>query len=198
MNFLAHFQLTPPYPDPLAGAYLGDFIRGHLTDHPDLPPAVRQGVDLHRQIDGYTDRHPVWRRSAERLAPRHRRLAGIAIDIIYDHFLSRHWSRFSSTGLEEFSALCYTSLLSRTQLMPPHARRAVRRMSDQDWLSTYAEIDGIALAFHRLTYRSPVLATLPAVMEDFQSAYRGLERDFLEYYPCVRAFAKEAWLSLDS
>jgi hypothetical protein len=74
VNFLAHFHLSPPWPDALAGAYLGDFVRGPVDQHPDLPPMIRKGITLHRAIDAFTDAHPVWRRSCQYLQPERRRL----------------------------------------------------------------------------------------------------------------------------
>lgn len=197
MNFLAHFHLSPPWPDALAGAYLGDFVRGPVESHPDLPPMIRQGISLHRAIDGFTDSHVLWRQSTLHLARTRRRIAGIAVDVIYDHFLCRHWDRYSETRIETFAAMCYEGLLSRTPWMEETARRGVRRMRDQDWLTTYRERDGIALAFQRMERRSPALRGLEAAVEDFAAHYAALEEDFLSYYPQAITFAARTWNELE-
>jgi len=196
MNFLAHFHLTPPVPDAIVGAYLGDFVRGKVHDQVDLPLQMRQGIILHRKVDGYTDQHPIWRRSAKRLDPGRRRLAGIIIDVIYDHYLCLHWSDFSPQPLEEFVEFCYSCLISRTQLMEEDARRAVRRMREHDWLNSYQQVDGIGLAFRGLSYRSRALKGIEHAVDDFRANYEDLEGDFLAYYPELQRFAKEAWLGI--
>ncbi len=193
MNFLAHFHLSPPWPDALAGAYLGDFVRGPVDQHLDLPPMIRKGITLHRAIDAFTDAHPVWRRSCQYLQPERRRLGGIIIDVLYDHYLCRHWSRFAEVPLEDFAESCYGNLLSRTSWMDESARRGVRRMKEQGWLSTYRERDGIALAFQRMEERSRALSGLARAMDDFLLHYEALDRDFLEFYPAAVEFAAKNW-----
>lgn len=196
LNFLAHFHLSPADPDAIAGAFLGDFVRGSVDDLVDMPLVMRQSIMLHRRIDAYTDRHPVWRRSAGLLPPERRRLAGIIIDVIYDHYLCRHWDKFSDRSLIEFSEYCYGSLLSRTQFMEPGARRIVRRMREHDWLNSYLEIDGIGVAFQKLSKRAPVLSKIGPAIDDFREHYDAFEADFLEFYPELRAHAGSVWKAL--
>lgn len=198
MNFLAHFHLSPPWPDALAGAYLGDFVRGPVEQHQDLPLMIRQGISLHRAIDAFTDAHPVWRQSCHHLHPSRRRLGGIVIDVIYDHYLCRNWNRFATIPLEEFAATCYESLLSRTTWMEEAARRGVRRMKSQSWLSAYGETEGIALALRRMERRSPALAGLASAMEDFTTHYDELEVEFLDFYPKLIDFSAEVWAGLQT
>jgi len=198
VNFLAHFHLSPPWADALAGAYLGDFVRGPVHLHHDLPPMMRQGITLHRAIDAFTDRHPVWRRSCQHLAPGRRRLGGIVIDVLYDHYLCRNWARFSPEPVEAFADSCYQSLLSRTSWMEEPARRGIRRMKEQSWLSAYGETEGIALAFRRMERRSAALTGLASAMDDFTAHYAELEEEFLEFYPAAIEFAAATWSGLQN
>jgi len=196
MNFLAHFQVSPQMPEAIVGAFLGDFVRGDVSQNVDLTPTIRQSIMLHRYVDGFTDSHPIWQRSAGRLVSERRRLAGIIIDVIYDHYLCLHWDEFSKVPLEEFVEFCYESLLSRMQMMEVNARRVVRRMRDHDWLASYHEIEGIELAFRRLSYRSRALEGIEHASIDFRAHYDELEADFVEYYPLLQQFAKDTWEKL--
>lgn len=193
MNFLAHFHLTPPLADALVGAYLGDFVRGPVDALPDLPLLMRQGITHHRKVDAFTDAHPVWRTSASRLPPTLRRLSGVVIDIVYDHFLCRHWDRFASSTLEDFAEHCYSSLLSRTPWMSAEAQRGVRRMKDQNWIQTYTRLEGIDLAFQRMSRRSPALDRLPSASPELRQHHDALESDFLRFYPELLEFAGKSW-----
>jgi acyl carrier protein phosphodiesterase len=197
MNFLAHFHLSPPNSDAITGAFLGDFVRGNVDSHVDLPEIMRRGITLHRQIDAFTDGHAVWRRSTKRFAPERRRLAGIVVDVVYDHYLCRNWEKFSEQLLEDFAEFCYSCLLSRTQFMESHPQRVVRRMREYNWLNSYREVEGIGAAFKGMSKRSPILAEIYLAMDDFRENYDALEADFLEFYPQLSAFAKDAWLKLN-
>ncbi len=196
MNFLAHFQLSPAEPDPIAGAFLGDFVRGNVDALTDLPTGIRHGITLHRRIDAFTDAHPIWQRSAARLAPERRRLAGIIVDVIYDHFLCRNWERFSAQPLEEFADFCYTSLLARAQFMSLEARQMARRMREHHWLESYRKMEGIGRAFHGLEQRSEALSGIQHANLDFEANFDPLERDFLDFYPILRDFATREWAEL--
>ena len=54
---------------------------------------------LHRRIDSFADTHPAFRRSRGRVSAARRRVAGIMVDMFYDHFLARHWGQFSGQRL---------------------------------------------------------------------------------------------------
>ena len=113
MNYLAHFHLAGEDPELLAGSLLGEFLRGPVPE--DWSPGVRLGVRLHRQVDAFTDAHPVTARSRGRFQPPFRRYAGILVDLFYDHCLARDWSDHSPVPLAEFARAVYARL---------HARRA--------------------------------------------------------------------------
>lgn len=89
MNFLAHTVLAGIDEADRIGGLLGDFIKGPLPAG--LPPALASGVALHRAIDGYADRHPAFLASRARISSRRRRVAGVLVDLFYDHLLARDW-----------------------------------------------------------------------------------------------------------
>jgi acyl carrier protein phosphodiesterase len=95
MNYLAHLWLTDAARLPLAGAILGDWVRGRLEDR-GLPPALDTSIRLHRRVDVLTDRHAALATVRERFPGGARRYAGIVLDLICDHALARDWERFGS------------------------------------------------------------------------------------------------------
>lgn len=100
MNFLAHLWLADQARLPLAGAVLGDYLRGPVPAK--LPAALALSVNLHRRLDAETDRHPRVVTARARFGPGTRRYAGILLDILYDHLLTQDWTRYSSEPLERF------------------------------------------------------------------------------------------------
>ena len=87
MNFLAHLWLTDRAGLPLAGAILGDILRGALPA--DMPEPLARSVMLHRHVDAHTDRHPRVVAAREHFAPGARRYAGILLDVLFDHVLAQ-------------------------------------------------------------------------------------------------------------
>lgn len=195
MNFLAHLYLGPQAAEPALGSVLGDFVKGPVSAL-DLPDAVREGVWLHRRIDGFTDQHALVLRSKQRISPLRRRYAGILVDMYYDHLLARHWSNFHAEPLAEYSAAMYRHLLSQRALMPEHARRVIERMAEYDWLSSYAELDNLHRAVDNLARRLTRENSLPGGVAELEADYAGFESDFLAFMPSVKSFVAEEILRL--
>ncbi len=58
MNFLAHLYLSADDPEIQLGNFIGDFVRGRdLSSR--FSPGIVKGISLHREIDEFTDRHPI-------------------------------------------------------------------------------------------------------------------------------------------
>ena len=182
MNHLAHALLAAETPFLLAGSLAGDFVKGRLDRLPPTP--LMAGIRMHRGIDVYTDRHPVWRRSRLRVVPR--RVAGVIVDVAYDHFLAKHFDSFSEVSLEEFAARVYRILLDHQPLLPTRLRNLVPRIVAEDWLVSYRWLEGLERTFGRLARR---VADLAGATDQVRARYRPLEDDFLEFYPQLARFA---------
>lgn len=101
MNFLAHLWLTDRAQLPLAGAILGDVLRGALPEQ--MPEPLAQSVRLHRQVDAQTDRHPRVVAARATFDPGARRYAGIVLDLLFDHVLAQDWASYSTQALPDFA-----------------------------------------------------------------------------------------------
>lgn len=182
MNYLAHLHLAPDDAAARVGNLLGDFLKPSHAGH--LPQALQQGMALHRQIDSHTDSHPLVAQSKQRIAAERRRYAGILVDIFYDHFLARHWTEFASMPLADFTARSYAELEAHRQWLPPRLLEILPRMRAEDWLQSYAGLDGIAAVLrgfsrHRIRRANPVADGI----QDLKQHYAALEQDFLDFYP---------------
>ncbi|SDU11814.1 acyl carrier protein phosphodiesterase [Halopseudomonas salegens] len=195
MNFLAHLYLGPQAAEPALGSVLGDFVKGPVPTLA-LPVGVREGIWLHRRIDGYTDQHPLVLRSKQRISPLRRRYAGILVDMYYDHLLARHWSRFHPEPLDGYAAGMYRHLLGQRELMPERARRVIELMAEHDWLSSYAQLDNLHGAVDNLARRLSRENALPGGVAELEADYAGFEADFLAFMPDVQAFVAGEFLRL--
>ncbi len=84
MNFLAHLHLAHLAESSLSGNLLADFVRGNPEQ--DYPPAVVDGIHMHRRIDVMTDNLPQVKEAREWFRPETRRVAPITLDVMWDHF----------------------------------------------------------------------------------------------------------------
>jgi acyl carrier protein phosphodiesterase len=94
VNFLAHLWLTDRAGLPLAGAILGDVLRGPLP--PAMPAPLARSVMLHRQVDAHTDRHPRVVAARSGFPQGARRYSGILLDLLFDHVLAGDWAAHTS------------------------------------------------------------------------------------------------------
>lgn len=188
MNYLAHLYLAGDDDDWIAGALLGDFVKGRLENIA-LPAGVIEGIRLHRAIDSFTDQHSTVSRSRARLSQR-RLVSGIIVDLAYDHFLALRWSQFAAEPLPLFCDRHYSCLMARKHSFPKKLRTMLPHMVHHDWLGSYAELDNVALALERIGTRLSRPDLLTGVMRDLEQHYLGLEQDFLEFFPeAIEEFA---------
>jgi acyl carrier protein phosphodiesterase len=194
MNYLAHAFLSRSSPELLIGGMLGDFVKGreHLQQY---RPAVCAGILLHRAIDRYTDAHVIVRASCTCISPVRRRFAAILVDVFYDHFLARHWTRYAELPLEDFTQQVYATLLPEIASYPERLQRMLPRMAADDWLASYAEIESVDLALHgiaRRFQRFPRAAVLADGVQELVRNYAVLEQNFLDFFPELLSFVESA------
>ena len=108
MNFLAHIYLSGNNDLIKIGNFMADGIRGN--DYLKFPDQVIKGILLHRQIDTFTDAHPIYRKSKHRLHKKYGHYSGVIMDILYDHFLAKNWGNYSNEKLEKYVSDFYKSL----------------------------------------------------------------------------------------
>lgn len=191
MNYLAHALLAGDHPADRIGGVIGDFVKGPLDPLPaGLGPGLAAGVMLHRRIDSFADTHPAFLRSRGRVSAARRRVAGVMVDMFYDHFLARYWAQFSEQALGDFTADTYRMIAAHPEPLPPSFGPVFERMRAHDWLGSYRDAAVVALALDRmaeLRLRRP--NPLAGAGEELLAAYAGLEADFFEFLPDARAFA---------
>ena len=182
MNFLAHFLLAEGSTETLAGNFLGDFIKGPISDS-DFSEGITQGIHTHRAVDAFADRHPITSDSRKRFTSKYRRISGIIVDLAYDHYLSRHWEMFSSEDITAFIAKSYDAVESHGHLMPQHLNRVIPTMREQNWLNETRSLSGLERIFHRMSHRSPILNNIRDARHAVEQNFDDLEYDFLQFFP---------------
>ena len=191
MNFLAHALLAGDAAADRVGGLMGDFIKGPLPAQ--LPPALAAGVALHRAIDSFAERHEAFVRSRARISATRRRVAGVLVDLFYDHLLAGTWASYCQTPLPAYAARMYTLLADFKAALPEKARDVADRMQAQDWLSAYQHVDAVGQAIDRMAiYRIRRANPLAGGIEEFLADPDGFARDFQAFMPAALAFTV-AW-----
>ncbi|MBN9522408.1 DUF479 domain-containing protein [bacterium] len=192
MNFLAHLHLAAPARGLMLGGVLADLLRP--AEIAVLPADVRDGVQLHRRIDAFTDRHAVVQRSIRRVADKLGWFGGIVIDVYYDHLLARSWADYADEPLRTFADRCYALFHEAAPGLPDEGQRFAHHFAADDRLVRYSTVDGIAETLARVSAR--IAARMPARavrLEDhlptLLAADAELAADFRVFYPELVAFA---------
>jgi acyl carrier protein phosphodiesterase len=159
MNFLAHIYLSGENDLLKIGNFMADSIRG--SKYLSYPKDIQKGVLLHRHIDSFTDFHPIYRKSKHRLHEKYGHYSGVIMDIMYDHFLSKNWNAFSEIPLEKYAASFYELLQKEESLLTERTKNMIPYMIAQNWLVSYASLEGLETILFQMDYRTKNRVNMP-------------------------------------
>ena len=192
MNWLAHVFLSENHIEHQLGNLLADPLKGRAFDG--ATPMFKKGLQTHLNIDTFTDAHPLVRQSKRRLEGK-KYLKGVVIDIVYDHLLTKHWTKYSSKDFTQFTAKFREEAPLQIELFPKEAKRIINRVVEIKLLSSYADLEGLGEGFKRIDKRlsERVLAKettfsyLPLVAKEMPY----IEQDFLEFFPELMEYVRK-------
>jgi acyl carrier protein phosphodiesterase len=189
MNFLAHLYLSGGFDELMIGNFIADFVKGKppIT----IRPQIIKGIELHRQIDYYTDTHFVVKESKERLRTKYRKYAGVIVDMFYDHFLAVNWQSYSPLPLPEFASQTYRLMTINKQLLPPAMHMLLHYMQKQNWLVSYGRIEGIARALQGMSKRTTFQSDMELAVYDLQEDYQLYMAEFTNFFPQLIQYVKD-------
>ena len=182
MNFLAHLHLAQLAGSSLLGNLMADFVRGDPRQHWSMP--IADGILMHRRLDVMTDSLPEVREARQLFRPETYRVAPITLDVIWDHFLARHWSSFHPTlTLAQFSAAAEQEIVPQLRGTPVEFQSLNSVMWRERWFEHYAQPARLKTVLHGMASRRPRLAALRDSYNDFNAHYSALETLFFQFYP---------------
>lgn len=187
MNYLAHLHLAQYCQSQLLGNLLGDFVRGNVQDR--FTAEVVEGIHMHRWVDAYTDSHPIVLQAKHLFPESLKRFAPIALDMFWDHCLSRHWSLYHEKPLAEFTREAEQIVQDqqravRQYTVLPESFVAVNdKMWSGRWLESYQDFENIEFALHRIASRRERLAPLSQCITTLATKYTQFESLFFVFYP---------------
>jgi len=181
MNYLAHMLLSDDTPRSMLGNFMGDFVKGSVEGK--FQQEIVDGIMHHRRIDHFTDSHVIVSSSKKLISEARRRFSGIIIDVLYDHFLTRNWNRYSETRLDDFIELVYKNLHNQRGGIPPLAELCIEKMVREDWLSSYGSLEGIDKTFKRISKRLRRENNLKSAVLELEKNYDVMNAHFLRFFP---------------
>lgn len=193
MNFLAHLFLSGDNPGIMVGNFIGDFVRGRNV-YEQFKPDIALGIELHREIDEFTDSHLVVLESKKRLRPKYRHYAPVIVDVFYDHFLAVHWSTMHSQSLPDFAANAYSQLEKHEAMLPERVLQMMPYMIRGNWLVNYGKTEGIHRALTGMSRRTPYDSKMDEAVHDLEKYFAEFEAEFLLFFPELKQMS-EAFIS---
>ena len=196
MTFLAHLYLSGPEEEVLLGNFMADFVKGRPESRLSASQAtegILRGIRLHRHIDSFTDAHPTVRQSIRRLRPVYRKYAGVITDMYYDHFLAAHWSDYAEIPLEVFADQTYRTLQRNQDRLPTGMEKLLEYMVRQNWLVSYARVEGIERALRGLARRTSFESGMETAAAALRLDYELYDGEFKAFFPRLVESVKPFW-----
>jgi len=194
MNFLAHSLFGYNDAALITGQFCGDFVRG--SDLSGFPSGIELGIRLHRRLDAFTDAHDALKPAKVSLGADKRRVSGIIVDVMFDHWLAVNWSKFSHLSLDEHAGTVQQAIRGHQDHIPDTLARFMRILHNEKILESNADLGAIAITLVRLSRRSPRFANLTMSVAELEPLAAELDVAFTEFYPELEKSASE-FLSLN-
>ena len=196
MNHLAHLMLARNSDELMLGGFIADAVKG--KKYLDYEKEISKGILLHRFIDNFTDTHAEVSELKKLLRPQFGLLSGVAIDMIYDHILAKHWNEFNTDSLEIFCNRAYLVFEKYVSIMPERNQQMLTYMHKENWLLNYAHIEGMTRSFNGMSRRirkGELLIHAPQFILDNEIV---LKESFFRFYPELMKASEEEKLRLYS
>jgi acyl carrier protein phosphodiesterase len=188
VNYLAHIYLSNEEEEITLGNFIADGVKG--KKYVQFPLGIQQGILLHRAIDSYTDEHPIVRKSTKRLHKKYSHYSGVIVDILYDHFLAKNWTQYHSIPLHKYTENFYNLINSNFDRLTPRIQKMMPYMIEQNWLLSYASIDGIGKILDQMNRRTNNQSKMNLAVIELTKYYKEFEEEFTLFFEDLKKYSK--------
>lgn len=191
MNYVAHLHIAQATESSLIGAFLGDFVKGDA--YKAWPQETQDGIILHRKVDTFTDKHPSVVGLRAMFPKSLRRMAGVVIDIYFDHLLTAKLTRDGEKGLA-FLDDFYHDLHITSLPQHGHFVRLQSSLMKDKWLSDYQHQQTCFLAFRAIEKRLKNKIEFAELAQVFiEGHHKYFRLAFEHFYPELLEFSHDAY-----
>ncbi len=180
MNYLGHLFFSNNDIELMYANMYGDFLKGSHLD--EWPTIVQRGSHLHRKIDSFIDHHPQVLELKHLLSHALPKIAGIAIDLYFDHILAKNWEKFHPIALRDFVDAFHSHHYDKSIYPNPNFHFVIKKMKTDDWLYNYQFFSGLTFACQGLSKRisfSNQLWNAPDVFNRYQPEIEDVFSQFM-------------------
>jgi acyl carrier protein phosphodiesterase len=196
MNFLAHLYLTKDLSEEISiGNFIADSVKGKKS-YADYPEAVQLGIDIHREIDQYSDSHPLFRTGTKRLHEPYGKFASIIMDIFYDHILASEWDKYHTVSLNEFAVQQYVMIEKYHHYLPEFTKYWFSIMKNDNLLYVYASEAGIDDVLKRMDHRTDFVSGMGNAIHELRTHKENLSTEFEVFFKDMQQNLKEKFAGL--
>ncbi|MGZ0017086.1 acyl carrier protein phosphodiesterase [Yeosuana sp. AK3] len=195
MNYLAHIYLSGDHELVTIGNFIADGFKG--KEYKKQPKEIQIGILLHRHIDTFTDSHPTVRKSTKRLHEKYSHYSGIIVDMLYDHFLAKNWCKYSDIDLKDYTESFYDSLEEHYTILPLRIQKMMPYMLADNWLVSYASIEGITKALDGMNRRTKNRSGMNEAVNELEEFYTEFEHEFTQFFDELIQFSKDKLIELE-
>ena len=192
MNYLAHTYLSGSNDNIKIGNFLGDWVKG--SDYLKYSEDIQTGIMMHRNIDTFTDQHPVVRMGSMRFKSRYSRYSGVIMDIVYDHFLANHWKDFCDVPLRDYVNRMHNLLLNNFELLPERLQNYLPGFMNERWIERYATIDGIRDVLDTMSKRTSLPKETEFAISVMEAFYRDFRHEFFDFFSQIIEFVESKFM----
>lgn len=190
MNYLGHAYLSFGDAEVLTGNIIGDHVKGKLALE-QFPPGIRKGIELHRKIDAWADKHSATARCKLLFREDYGLYSGAIMDTLFDHFLANDPAIFSSPEvLLAFTQTVYHDLEKNSTYFPAAFAAYFPHMREHNWLYNYRTLKGMERSLHGLFRRAQHMPPVDKAYEIFVTSYYQLNQAYFDLINDLVRFVK--------
>jgi acyl carrier protein phosphodiesterase len=189
LNFLGHLFFSNNDKDLMLSNLYGDFVKG--KDFTNYSAIVQKGIHLHRAIDHYIDTHPAVTDLRLSLYDKLPKVAGVAIDLYFDHLLARNWENYHSKEYTLFLNEFYLHQANFEQELKKEFNEFMGYFRTRKWLNHYPTAFGLAKSCEGVAKRISFENVLHKAPEQFYKREN-------EIQACFEIYMKDAILKFQN
>lgn len=188
MNFLAHSLISLKIDEKankktLYGNFAGDFYKGRV-DKIELPEELKEGIVLHRMIDGISDRNE--NLLNELLVEKFGIFKGIVSDMIIDHFLAKNFDRLFNENINNIEKKILYNVSKNKSFFPKKFAGTFKWIESEKIMSNYKYVDFLERAFFGISQRLRKGEILRMAVKELEKNYRAFEEKSIEEFFYVK------------
>lgn len=173
----------------MVGNFIADSIRG--KNFLQFEEKIAEGIIMHREIDTFTDSHPVVSRSKNLLRKEFNHYSGVIVDVFYDYFLAKNFSKYSDEELLDFTKRAYKIFHQHFEILPERNKNILKFMEANNWLLSYATTEGIDRALTGMSRRVKHESGMERATFFLIEHEKEFESHFNEFFPQMILHLKE-------